>query len=78
MRAVGREYLRQPLRPFDVLDFGDDADLGKLGRDDLAALPRIGRRRQLQRQLDRRGDSGLGQQLLGLLGIVGLMPVVST
>jgi hypothetical protein len=34
VRAVAGKHLRQPLRPFDVLDLGDDAHLGELGCED--------------------------------------------
>ena len=46
------EHLLQPLRPFDRDDLELDADLAQLRGDDLAAAPRIGRRRQLQRRLE--------------------------
>ena len=38
----------EPLRPFDVFDLRDDADLGELRGDYFATLARIGRGRQLQ------------------------------
>ena len=50
IEILAAEHLLQPLRPFQILDLGADADLAKLGRDDLAAPAGIGWRRQLQRQ----------------------------
>src|SRR3569833_2333553 len=69
-RAV--EDLRQPRRPFQILDPGCDADLGELRGEYLAALPRVSRRRQLEAEFEWRGDTGFRQQLLGLLRIVGV------
>ena len=60
----------KPLRPFHVLDLGDDADLGQLGGNDFAALARIGHGRQDQAQLQRCGDAGFLQQGLGLVRVV--------
>ena len=57
------------MRPFQILDLGDDADLGELRRQHLAALPRIRRRRKLQADLQRRRHAGLGEQLFRLLDI---------
>ena len=48
---VGEDLL-QPVGPFDRDDLEIDADLAQLRSDDLAAKPRIGRRRQLQRRLE--------------------------
>jgi hypothetical protein len=58
----------EPLGPFHVLHLGDDADLGQLRGDHLAALARVGGRGQRPGELQRRLDAGLGQQLLGLVG----------
>ncbi len=49
IEVVPGEYLIQPLRPFQIFDRHMDADLREFGRHDLAAAPRIARRRQLQR-----------------------------
>ncbi len=57
---------RQPLRPFDLLDLGVDADVGELGRDDLSALTGIGRRRQDEAELERRRHARLLEQRLRL------------
>ena len=64
---VALEGARQPLRPFDVLDLHVDADLGQLRGDDLAALARVLRRRQGQREVQRRRHAGVLQQVAGLL-----------
>ena len=61
----------QPLRPFHIYDLGGNPDLCELGGDDLAATPRIGGRRQVQRGLKPVGIAGLGQERAGLVGIVG-------
>ena len=66
------EDAADPLRKLDVFDLGDDPDLGQLCRDHLAALARIGRRRQLERQLQRGFDAGFGQQRFSLLDIEGV------
>ena len=69
---VAFERPGQPLRPFDVFDLRVDADLGQLRRDDLAALARIRRRRQGQRQVQRRRDAGFFQQCFGFFHVVGV------
>ena len=63
---------REPLRPLHVLHLGHDADLGQFRHDHLAALARVGRRRQRERELQRRGDAGFFQQCLGFFGVVGV------
>ena len=62
-------HTAEPLRPFDVFDLGDDADLGQFRRDYFAALARVGWWRQLEREFQRGLDAGLGQQGLGLLDV---------
>ena len=59
----------EPLRPFHVLRLGHDAHLGQLGHDDFAALARVRRGRQGQRQLQRGFDARFGQQLLGFFNV---------
>ena len=59
----------EPLRPFHVLDLGDDADLGQLRGDHFTALACVGHGWQFQAQLKRCLDAGFCQQRLGLLDI---------
>ena len=69
VEILALERARQPLRPFDILDFGIDADFGELGCDDLAALPGIGRGRQGQRHIERHRHARFRQQRLGFFDV---------
>ena len=65
-------HLRQPLAPLDLLDLGADAHLGELAREHLGRAHRVVvLRRHLEDGVEAIGIAGLGQELLGLGGIVG-------
>ena len=64
----------EPLRPFDVLQLGGNADLGQLRGNHFAALACVGGRGQGQRQLQRGGNTGFLEQGFGLVDVEGVDP----
>ena len=62
------EHLLQPVGPLDRNDLQLDADVAQLRGDDLAAVARIGHRRQLERRLEAVLEAGLLEQFLRLGG----------
>ncbi|MPL95504.1 hypothetical protein SDC9_41675 [bioreactor metagenome] len=70
IEIMALEHLLEPLRPFEIGDLGPDPHGGELRRDDLAAAPGIGRRRQGKAQRQPLGPGG-GQQRLRFLGVIG-------
>jgi hypothetical protein len=63
---------RHPLRPLDVPDPGNDADLGQVSGNHRAALAGVRGRRQPQGQFEGRLDARPGQQGSCPLRIVGV------
>ena len=62
---------REPLRPFHILDLGQDADLGELRGQHLATLAGVLGRRQRQGHLQWRFDTRLFQQSAGFVRVIG-------
>ena len=66
------ENAGQPLRPFHILDFCNNPDLGQLRGDNFTALACIGWRRQAQRHVNRQGHARLLQKRFGLFRVIGV------